>query len=85
MRNEIFRHIVFDFILINAKLCSGAAVHIRLLRSHAVPGNVVVIGIQLEHHAKFRHIAELFHRIIRQRRLNASIAEDTVGLSSFFE
>ena len=40
---------------------------------------MVVIGIQLEHHAEFRHIAELFHRIIRQRRLNASIAEDTVG------
>ena len=79
LRNEIFRHIVFDFILINAKLCSGAAVHIRLLRSHAVPGNMVIIGIQLEHYAELRHIAELFHRIVGQRRLNAAIAEDAVG------
>ena len=56
---------------------------IGLIRSHAIPGKIVIICIKPEHHAKLRHIRKSLDRIIHQFRLDCSITENRVGNLTF--
>ena len=44
---------------------------------------MIVIRIELEHYTEFRHIAQLFHRIIGKRRPDRSVAEHLIGKPAF--
>ena len=56
---------------------------IGLIRSHAIPGKIVIICIKPEHHAKLRHIRKSLYRIIHQFCLDRSITKNGVGNLTF--
>ena len=64
LRNEILGNVVCHFILVYTILSAMLSVLVCLLWSESVPFHCIIIGIQLEHHAKLRHIAKFLYRVI---------------------
>ena len=79
LRHDIGSHVVFHQIPVNAQSGTLAPVSIGLSRTQTVPFQMVIICAELKHYAEFRHIAQLFHRIIGKGRLYSSISIHFIG------
>ena len=64
LRNQLACHIVLYFVAVNSQLTSALAVCISFRLAKAVPLQFIIVRIHPEHHAKFRHIRKLLHRIV---------------------
>ena len=79
LRHYISGHIVFYQVSVNSQLCPFLPVCIGLSRSQSVPFQMVIVCIQLEHYAKFRHISQFFHRIIGKHGCHFSFSVYLIG------
>ena len=79
LRDEIGRQVVPGRRLPDAQPCALTAIAVAFLRAHAVPANPVVVGVQLEHHAELRHVAQPLDRVVVQRHVDCAAGMDGVG------
>ena len=77
--NKIFCHIIRHFIPIDPQFRAFAAVHISFFRSHAVPGDIIIVRVKFKHHAELRHISQFLHRVIGKSSLDGAISEYPVS------
>ena len=75
-------HVILYQVLVDTKLCSLLTVCVSLRFPKSVPAYMVIIRIEFENNAKFRHISKLLHRVIRKGGTYSSITENFIGKSA---
>ena len=75
LRHQIICKVLLYGFSVNAQFSAFLPVNIGFFRSEAIPLHPVIIGVEFEHHAEFRHIRQAFDCPVPQCRLDNAVSE----------